>query len=86
MSRLTDRRVVLVALSDAIKWNEDLLDSLGPDDEYSNRVKALIEAMRRVNKKISGRKLTISELTEEKLDEMTIMVSVDEVTRMNADK
>lgn len=82
--RMTDRKVALIALSDAISWNQELLSGMHEDDDHRDYVVKLISAMRRLNKRLSQSKLTVKELAYNETIIGSRAVSPEEVIRLNA--
>jgi predicted transcriptional regulator len=80
--RLTDKRVALIAISDAIDYNQELLDGTPRSDPNFSHVQGIIAAMRRLNAKISGGTLTIRELIHADVMDNTKNVSIREVSKM----
>jgi len=82
--RLTDRVAVLMALDAALQWEGELLRGTHEDDPQAEKSRKLMAAYRRVQERISGNRLTISEMAYEKHLAGTRRVGLAELREMNA--
>jgi hypothetical protein len=80
--RLTDRTAVLMALDAALQWEGELLNGTPDDDPQAQESRKLMAAYRRVQERISGSKMTITELAYEKALSGCRMVGIAELREM----
>ena len=79
MKRLTDKRLVLMALDSAIQWEGELLDGAGDNEDMKAASRRLIEGYRRVIKRLTGGDLTITEMAYERALAGTRTVGLEEL-------